>query len=73
MNTPSLVITSTANPKIKQVVALRDRKDRDETGLFLIEGYREISRASKGGVALDQLFYCEELLDRTNKRCSRHA
>jgi TrmH family RNA methyltransferase len=61
MNTPSLVITSTANPKIKQVVALRDRRDRDATGLFLIEGYREISRAVTGNVSFDQLFYCEEM------------
>ena len=37
-------ITSAANPKLKQTIALRDRRSRDETGLFLIEGYREVSR-----------------------------
>jgi TrmH family RNA methyltransferase len=49
------------------VVALRDRRDRDTTGLFLIEGYREISRALTGGVAFEQLFYCEELFLGSNE------
>jgi RNA methyltransferase, TrmH family len=68
MNQPSLVITSSANPKIKQVLALRDRRDRDSTGLFLIEGYREISRALTGNVLFDQLFYCEELFLGSNEQ-----
>ena len=68
MSTPSLVITSAANPKIKQVLALRDRRERDATGLFLIEGYREVSRALAGAVAFDQLFYCEELFLGSNEQ-----
>ena len=68
MNMPSLVITSTSNPKIKQVVALRDRRDRDATGLFLIEGYREISRALTGAVVFDQIFYCEEMFLGSNEQ-----
>ena len=58
---PSLTITSTANPKVKQTDALRDRRDRDATGLFLIEGYRELSRALAGNVAIEQLWYCPDL------------
>lgn len=61
MITPSLTITSAANPRIKQVIALRDRRDRDATGRFLIEGYREISRAVAGKTAIEQLFFCPEL------------
>jgi TrmH family RNA methyltransferase len=61
MERTPLQITSAANPKLKQAIALRDRRDRDETGLFLIEGYREISRALAGHVDFVQLFYCEEL------------
>ena len=30
---------------MKQLVKLRDRRPRDETGVFLVEGYREIRRA----------------------------
>jgi TrmH family RNA methyltransferase len=67
MSIPSIVITSTANPKLKQAIALRDRRERDTTGLFLIEGYREISRALTGNVTFDQLFYCEEMFLGSNE------
>ncbi|MDJ0652173.1 MAG: RNA methyltransferase [Simkaniaceae bacterium] len=52
-----LKITSLQNPKIKQVVALRDKRVRDRVQSFLIEGYRELCRAVKGGVPLVSLFY----------------
>ena len=39
------MITSLQNPRVKQVVRLRDRRDRDRESKFLIEGYRELSRA----------------------------
>ncbi|MBM3184296.1 MAG: RNA methyltransferase, partial [Chlamydiae bacterium] len=38
-----------------------DRKARDETGLFLIEGYRECKRAVDAGRKIETFFYCEEL------------
>jgi len=56
-----MIITSKTNSKVKQAVALRDRRDRDRTSLFLIEGYREISRALQAGVAFETLFFCPEL------------
>ena len=43
-------ITSLQNPRLKQLVKLRDRRPRDEAGLFLIEGYREMKRALEAGV-----------------------
>ncbi len=49
-------LTSSQNPKIKQVLALRERKERDASGLFLIEGYRELRRAVDGGVKIESLF-----------------
>jgi TrmH family RNA methyltransferase len=54
-------ITSLQNPQIKKVVRLRDRRDRDETDLFLIEGYRELKRAIDAGRVIQTLFYCPEL------------
>ena len=54
-------ITSLANPRVKDVVRLRQRSHRDEAGLMLSEGYREIKRALDHGYAPTQLFYCEEL------------
>lgn len=54
-------ITSLANPKIKNVVKLRQRSHRDDLQLMISEGYREIKRALDHGYAPKQLFYCEEL------------
>lgn len=51
-------ITSLQNPKIKKAIKLTDRKERNETGLFLIEGYRELKRASDAGVVIQTLFIC---------------
>ena len=53
-------ITSLQNPRIKQAVRLRDRGPRDEAGLMLIEGYRELKRALDNGVRPTALFFCPE-------------
>jgi TrmH family RNA methyltransferase len=50
-------ITSLQNPRVKQLVKLRDRRARDAAGLFLIEGYREVTRALEAGVNPTEL-YC---------------
>jgi TrmH family RNA methyltransferase len=56
-----LLLSSTQNPKIKGVVDLRERRERDRSGLFLIEGYRELSRAVIGNLKIESLFVCPEL------------
>jgi TrmH family RNA methyltransferase len=61
-------ITSLQNPKIKNAIKLQDRRDRDETGLFLIEGYREIKRAVQGGVHFQTLFICPEMFLGSNEK-----
>lgn len=53
-------ITSKDNPHIKEAVALRERRERDRSSLFLIEGYRELKRAVDAGRKIDRLFYCPE-------------
>ncbi|MEI6242109.1 MAG: RNA methyltransferase [Chlamydiota bacterium] len=60
-------ITSHSNPIIKQVVRLRERKERDETHLFLIEGYRELSRALMGKVPIETLFIAPEFFLGSNE------
>lgn len=47
------VITSTANPRIKALSRLLERKEREREGRFLIEGAREIERAMRAGVELE--------------------
>ena len=53
-------ISSLQNPRIKQLVKLRDRRPRDEAGVFMVEGYREVRRALEKGVALTELYYSPE-------------
>lgn len=54
-------ITSVQNQKIKETLRLRDRKGRDETGLFLIEGERELERAMAAGIRPATIFFCPDL------------
>ncbi len=53
-------ITSLQNPRVKQLVKLRDRRPRDEAGVFLVEGYREIRRALEKQVKLTELYFSPE-------------
>lgn len=57
---PPEKITSLQNPRVKTLVRLRERRDRDEAGLFLIEGYREVRRALERNVRLKELYFCPE-------------
>jgi TrmH family RNA methyltransferase len=66
MNKP-LLITSSQNEKIKQLIRLKDKKGRDQEGFFLIEGYREILRAHEANYPISQLFFCEKLFLGTNE------
>lgn len=62
-----IALTSTQNPRIKEVVRLRDKQERDQTGKFLIEGYRELFRAVGAKKRIEQLFVCEELFLGSNE------
>lgn len=54
-------LTSAQNPKIKALEKLQDRRHREHSGLFLIEGYRELKRAVDNGISIQSLFICPEL------------
>lgn len=62
------VLTSLQNPRVKQLVRLRDRRERDETQTFLIEGYRELLRAVDAHQPLEALYLCPELFLGSNER-----
>jgi RNA methyltransferase, TrmH family len=53
-------ITSLQNPRVKQLVKLRDRRPRDEAGVFLVEGYRQIRRALEKAVTLTEVYYAPD-------------
>ncbi len=54
-------ITSSSNPQIKDLVRLRDRRHRDRTGTFVIEGFRGITRALDAAIEIERLYVCREL------------
>jgi RNA methyltransferase, TrmH family len=56
-----LEITSPANPRVKQLVALWRRRARDEAGMTLVEGRAEIELALATGVRPRTLYYCPAL------------
>jgi len=53
-------ITSVQNEGIKRVVRLRDRRGREERGLTLVEGVREVRQALHAGLAIQQIYMCRE-------------
>ncbi|TDU42631.1 TrmH family RNA methyltransferase [Gelidibacter sediminis] len=56
-------ITSVQNTYIKTLVQLKEKsRDRKKSGLFLIEGAREISLAIKGNYQIDTVLYIPELI-----------
>ena len=56
------ILTSLTNPKVKAATALRERRERDRTGLTLLDGAREIRRAIDAGAELTEVYVCEPLL-----------
>lgn len=56
-----LLITSAANPLIKELVALKTSNKRKKLGLIVLEGDREIELALSAGWTLETVFYCPEM------------
>jgi TrmH family RNA methyltransferase len=56
------LISSRSNPKIKQIRALRQRKNRQATGLYIVEGIRHVGEAVEAGARVDSIYYAPELL-----------
>jgi len=59
---PQNKLTSLKNPRIQNLIKLRDRKERQTQGLTIVEGLREVFLAQQSGVVFQQLFLCRELL-----------
>ena len=55
-----LKITSSDNPRIKEVVRLKERRARNASGLTIIDGVREVSRALDVGVEFKEVYLCPE-------------
>ncbi len=56
------MIRSRSNPLIKQARSLRERKVRQETGLFLVEGIHHVGEAVAAGWNVEAILYAPEIL-----------
>src|SRR5690242_21182130 len=56
------LISSPSNALIKQARALRQKKARDESGLFLVEGILHVGEAAEAGWEFESLLYAPERL-----------
>ncbi len=71
------MLTSTANPRVRRIIRLRQRRQRDREGLFIIEGHRELAQAAGADWSVDEVFHCDaffatraerELLERLSRQ-----
>ena len=55
-------ITSLNNPRIKNVIRLKNRRQRDANRVTVVEGQREAARALQAGIAPVEAYICPELM-----------
>lgn len=77
-----MILTSKNNPIIKETVALKDKKGRKESGLFLIEGWKMARECQKSNFEIERVFVAEsydgelsfpdELIVRVSDEVFRH-
>jgi TrmH family RNA methyltransferase len=56
------LITSPDNPRVKEVLRLRKSRERRRSGLFVVEGPREVERARAAGLTVQATYFAPELL-----------
>lgn len=67
MSRPEPLLASLQNPAVKEVVRLRQRSHRDDSGQLIVEGYRELKRAIDNRIPILRLFYCPALYQGKNE------
>ncbi|MFA5550090.1 MAG: TrmH family RNA methyltransferase [Trueperaceae bacterium] len=60
-------IDSAANPYVKELARLKERRGRQKSGLCLVEGTREAERALAAGVGTRQLLLAPELVQEPDR------
>lgn len=61
MQADDILLTSPHNPRVKEIIRLREKRDRDKSNKFLIEGYRELLRFTDANRNAEELYICKEL------------
>jgi RNA methyltransferase, TrmH family len=57
-----MLISSLSNPRVKQIRALRQRKEREATRLYFVEGIRIVTEAAQLHAGIETLVVAPELL-----------
>ena len=66
-------ISSVQNPYIKELVQLKEKsRERKKSGLFLIEGKREVSLAIKGDYTIETILFYPELFSESEAKALQH-
>jgi TrmH family RNA methyltransferase len=60
-----MLITSTKNPRIKDLIRLNNRRHRDALQHTIVEGVREVHRALNAGIRPTEAYVCKELIQGT--------
>lgn len=68
-----MTIESPANPRIRAAAGLRERRDRERTGLTLVDGAREALRAIEAGIEVESAYVCDELVSSPDARSTLDA
>lgn len=66
-------ITSPKNPRVRDAMALRDRRAREAAGLTLVDGVRELERALAGGAKPVEVFVNLERMDAAGREVLAEA
>ena len=62
-------ISSTQNPEVRQLQHWTQKaRDRRKSGLFVLEGLRELRLALEGGYRAETLYFCPEILAESTLR-----
>jgi TrmH family RNA methyltransferase len=62
-----ILSTTATNQKKNTALALYEKKERERTGLFILEGPSEISMALTAGIEFVTVYFCHEFLDSDTK------
>ncbi|WP_297434974.1 RNA methyltransferase [uncultured Clostridium sp.] len=66
-----LIIESKSNSLFKNLKKLKDKKYRNQTGTYLIEGLRFVDEAFKSGVNIESIMYTQEFKEKNDEFLAR--
>jgi RNA methyltransferase, TrmH family len=55
-----MIIASPQNDRIKNIVKLRNRRERDKQQMMVVEGYRSLLRASNNHIDFAEFYFCRD-------------